>query len=67
LYVDVDLPRFESNNNTKGELIYEYVDKNLLPRLNNVKHKKTVFNYAPKKKLASNSKNYVFKVFVFEV
>lgn len=67
LYVDVDLPRFESNNNTKEELIYESVNKNLLPRLHKVKHKKTVFNYAPKKKLSNNSKNYVYKVFVFEV
>lgn len=66
LYVDVDLPEFESNNNTTQDMIYDLVNQNLLPRLHAVKHKKEIFNYAPKRKLEANAKSYVFKVFVFQ-
>lgn len=64
LYVDVEL-EFNKNSNREQDMIYDLVNKDLLPRLEAVKHKKEVINYAHGKRLDSNAKNYVFKVFVF--
>lgn len=63
LYVDVEL-EFNKDSDREQDMIYDLVNKDLLPRLENVKHKKEVINYGHGK-LSANSENYVFKVFVF--
>jgi len=65
-YVEPPNVEFESNENMEEMLIYEEVNRHLLRRLEGVKHKKQVINYAPGKKLSNSAKNYVFRVFVFE-
>lgn len=62
--VDVEMESFDGLD--PEQLIYSEVNTHLLGRLNRIKHKKQIINYAPDKKISNSSENFVFKVFVFE-
>jgi hypothetical protein len=56
----------EAKNNSRNHFVHKFMDRNLLKRLENVKHDKEIFHYYPGKKLSLQSKNYMYKVFVFK-
>jgi hypothetical protein len=58
------LPHFESNDNTRQDMIYNMIDDKLLKRLENINYNKKVINYSPDGE--ATNKNYTFKVFIYE-